>query len=71
MQDLEQLATEIRAELVFGVSKTGGHLRGSLDVVDLTVALHHVFDFPEDRFTWDVGPQVSSQWLSLNFKYEW
>jgi 1-deoxy-D-xylulose-5-phosphate synthase len=57
VQDLEQLATEIRAELVFGVSKTGGHLGGSLGVVDLTVALHHVFDSPEDRIIWDVGHQ--------------
>lgn len=57
IQDLEQLATEIRAELVFGVAKTGGHLGGSLGVVDLTVALHHVFDSPEDKIIWDVGHQ--------------
>lgn len=57
IRDLEQLATEIRAELVFGVSKTGGHLGGSLGVVDLTVALHHVFDCPEDKIIWDVGHQ--------------
>lgn len=57
-QDLEQLAAEVRAEIVYTVAKTGGHLSASLGVVDLTVALHHVFDTPNDRILWDVGHQA-------------
>uniref|UniRef100_A0A224XFS8 1-deoxy-D-xylulose-5-phosphate synthase n=1 Tax=Hypericum annulatum TaxID=708052 RepID=A0A224XFS8_9ROSI len=57
-QDLEQLAAELRADIVHSVSKTGGHLSASLGVVDLTVALHHVFNCPEDRIIWDVGHQA-------------
>lgn len=57
-QDLEKLAAELRAEIVYSVSRTGGHLSSSLGVVDLTVALHHVFDTPEDKIIWDVGHQV-------------
>ncbi|NP_001312088.1 probable 1-deoxy-D-xylulose-5-phosphate synthase 2, chloroplastic [Nicotiana tabacum] len=56
--DLEQLAAEVRAEIVYSVAKTGGHLSSSLGVVDLTVALHHVFDTPDDRIIWDVGHQA-------------
>ncbi|KAL3527566.1 hypothetical protein ACH5RR_012222 [Cinchona calisaya] len=56
--DLEQLAAELRAEIVFSVAKTGGHLSSSLGVVELTVALHHVFNTPEDRIIWDVGHQA-------------
>lgn len=59
-QDLEQLAAELRAEIVHTVSKTGGHLSSSLGVVELTVALHHVFDAPDDKIIWDVGHQVRS-----------
>lgn len=58
VQDLEQLSAEVRAELVYTVAKTGGHLSSSLGVVDLTVALHHVFNTPEDKIIWDVGHQV-------------
>lgn len=61
LQDLEQLAAELRAEIVYSVAKTGGHLSASLGVVDLTVALHHVFNTPEDRIIWDVGHQVKSK----------
>ncbi|XP_073143409.1 1-deoxy-D-xylulose-5-phosphate synthase 2, chloroplastic-like [Henckelia pumila] len=57
-KDLEQLAAEVRAEIVYSVSKTGGHLSSSLGVVELTVALHHVFDCPEDKIIWDVGHQA-------------
>lgn len=60
-QDLEKLAAELRAEIVYSVAKTGGHLSSSLGVVDLTVALHHVFDTPEDKIIWDVGHQVRSR----------
>lgn len=57
-QDLEQLAAELRAEIVYTVAKTGGHLSSSLGVVELTVALHHVFNTPDDKLIWDVGHQV-------------
>ncbi|CAI0403856.1 unnamed protein product [Linum tenue] len=56
--DLEQLAAELRAEIVYGVAKTGGHLSSSLGVVELSVALHHVFSTPEDKIIWDVGHQA-------------
>ncbi|MEC9342329.1 MAG: 1-deoxy-D-xylulose-5-phosphate synthase, partial [Pseudomonadota bacterium] len=55
--DLPQLAEELRAELVDAVSQTGGHLGAGLGVVELTVALHYVFDTPDDRVIWDVGHQ--------------
>ncbi|WP_273793362.1 1-deoxy-D-xylulose-5-phosphate synthase [Brucella anthropi] len=56
--DLPQLAQELRAELIDVVSTTGGHLGAGLGVVELTVALHHVFDTPHDRIIWDVGHQA-------------
>src|ERR687891_135020 len=58
---LEQLATladELRAETVQSVSRTGGHLGAGLGVIELTVALHHVFETPSDRLIWDVGHQA-------------
>ena len=58
VQDLEQLAAELRVDIVHSVSKTGGHLSASLGVVELAVALHHVFNTPEDKIIWDVGHQV-------------
>lgn len=64
-QELGQLAAELRAEIVHTVSKTGGHLSASLGVVDLAVALHHVFDAPHDKILWDVGHQVSE--ISCSF----
>jgi 1-deoxy-D-xylulose-5-phosphate synthase len=57
-KDLKQLADELRAETVRAVSITGGHLGASLGVIELTVALHHVFDTPRDRLIWDVGHQA-------------
>ena len=56
--DLHQLADELRAELLDAVSVTGGHLGAGLGVVELTVALHYVFDTPHDRLIWDVGHQA-------------
>jgi 1-deoxy-D-xylulose-5-phosphate synthase len=56
-EQLRQLADELRAETVDAVSTTGGHLGASLGVVELTVALHAVFDTPHDRLIWDVGHQ--------------
>ena len=54
---LRQLADELRAETISAVSVTGGHLGAGLGVVELTVALHYVFDTPNDRLVWDVGHQ--------------
>ncbi|MBM3514996.1 MAG: 1-deoxy-D-xylulose-5-phosphate synthase [Alphaproteobacteria bacterium] len=59
--DFEKLTTlsdELRAETIYAVSRTGGHLGAGLGVVELTVALHHVFDTPADRLIWDVGHQA-------------
>jgi 1-deoxy-D-xylulose-5-phosphate synthase len=56
-QELEQLAAEIRQELVTIVSASGGHLASNLGVVELTIALHRVFDSPRDKIIWDVGHQ--------------
>ncbi|KAI9119603.1 hypothetical protein K1719_009479 [Acacia pycnantha] len=57
-QDLEQLAAELRADIVHTVCNTGGHLSSSLGVVELAVALHHVFNTPDDKIIWDVGHQA-------------
>ncbi len=57
-EQLKQLADELRAETVDAVSHTGGHLGAGLGVVELTVALHHVFNTPEDKIIWDVGHQA-------------
>jgi 1-deoxy-D-xylulose-5-phosphate synthase len=56
--DLPRLADELRAETIDAVSATGGHLGAGLGVVELTVALHYVFDTPADRLIWDVGHQA-------------
>jgi 1-deoxy-D-xylulose-5-phosphate synthase len=56
--DLRQLADELRAETINAVAVTGGHLGAGLGVVELTVALHYVFDTPADRIIWDVGHQA-------------
>lgn len=55
---LELLAEEIRQELITGLAKAGGHLGPNLGVVELTLALHHVFSTPKDKFVWDVSHQV-------------
>ncbi len=55
---LPQLATELRQEMIEAVSVTGGHLGAGLGVVELTVALHYLFDTPRDRLIWDVGHQA-------------
>ena len=57
-EQLRQLADELRAETIDAVSVTGGHLGAGLGVVELTVALHAVFDTPRDRLIWDVGHQA-------------
>lgn len=54
---LERLADELRAFILDSVSRTGGHLSSNLGTVELTIALHYVFNTPDDRIVWDVGHQ--------------
>src|SRR5438309_1537092 len=56
--ELKQLANELRDFVLQSVSQTGGHLSSNLGTVELTVALHHVFNTPHDRLVWDVGHQT-------------
>jgi 1-deoxy-D-xylulose-5-phosphate synthase len=58
VEELEQLSHEVRQDMIQSVSYTGGHLGAGLGVVELTVALHHIFDTPRDRLIWDVGHQA-------------
>jgi 1-deoxy-D-xylulose-5-phosphate synthase len=57
IQDLQQLAMEIREYTIETVEKTGGHLASTLGAVELTIALHHLYDTPNDKLVWDVGHQ--------------
>ena len=57
-EQLLQLADELRAFLLYSVGQSGGHFGAGLGVVELTVALHHVFHTPHDRIVWDVGHQT-------------
>ena len=57
VSQLRQLADELRAETISAVSVTGGHLGAGLGVVELTTAIHYVFNTPDDRLIWDVGHQ--------------
>lgn len=72
IEELQTLATEVRQETVFAVSQTGGHLGAGLGVVELTVALHHVFNTPNDKIIWDVGHQtyphkiLTGRWNRIN-----
>lgn len=56
--ELEGLADELRQDLLYTVGQTGGHFGAGLGVIELTIALHYVFDTPEDRLVWDVGHQA-------------
>ena len=56
-EDLQKVSDEVRKEMISAVSETGGHLGAGLGVVELTVALHYVFDTPNDKLIWDVGHQ--------------
>ena len=58
LAEFPQLAEEIRSFLIESVSRTGGHLASNLGVVELTLALHNVLDFPDDKLIWDVGHQA-------------
>ena len=57
-EELKQLCEEIRTEIISVVSKNGGHLAPNLGVIELTVALHRVFNSPDDKIIWDVGHQA-------------
>src|ERR1700740_2967644 len=58
LPQMHQLAEEIRYELITRLAKNGGHLGPNLGVVELTLALHTVFDTPKDKFVWDVSHQI-------------
>ena len=61
LSDLPLLAEDIRREIIDTVAETGGHLAPCLGVVELTLAIHYVFNTPDDRIIWDVGHQRFSQ----------
>ena len=73
---LEQVSNELRNELIDVVSETGGHLGAGLGVVELTVALHYVFNTPNDKLVWDVGHQcyphkiITGNYLSSTYVSE-
>jgi len=56
--ELEELANELRQDLLYSVGRTGGHFGAGLGVIELTIALHYVYDTPDDRLVWDVGHQA-------------
>jgi 1-deoxy-D-xylulose-5-phosphate synthase len=58
IEELKELSYELRWEVIEAVSQTGGHLSSSLGVTELTVALHYVFNAPEDKIIWDVAHQA-------------
>ena len=58
IEELKIFSAEVRKELINAVSVTGGHLGAGLGVVELTVALHYIFDTPNDKLIWDVGHQT-------------
>ena len=57
LEKLDELSSEVRQLVIDTVSETGGHLASSLGVVELTIALHYIFDTPKDKLVWDVGHQ--------------
>ena len=57
-RQMQAVADEVRQDMIAAVSQTGGHLGAGLGVVELTVALHYIFDTPKDRLIWDVGHQA-------------
>ncbi|MDO4337497.1 MAG: 1-deoxy-D-xylulose-5-phosphate synthase [Eubacteriales bacterium] len=70
LADFPQLAEEIRRFLIESVSRTGGHLASNLGVVELTIALHNVLDFPQDKLIWDVGHQAYTHKILTGRKEE-
>lgn len=69
LHELNLLASEIREKMIDTVSKNGGHLSSNLGVVELSIAMHTVFNSPEDKFVWDVGHQIYTHKLLTN-RYE-
>ena len=69
-RQLKQLAEELRAFVLQSVSQTGGHLSSNLGTVELTIALHYVFDTPEDRLVWDVGHQTYAHKILTGRRHE-
>jgi len=70
LKELNKLASEIRDELISVVSTNGGHLASNLGVVELTIALHRVFDSPQDKIIWDVGHQAYTHKLLTGRKHQ-
>lgn len=70
-KQLAQLSEELRSFLVESVSRTGGHLSSNLGTVELTIALHYVFDTPHDRLIWDVGHQTYAHKVLTGRRAEW
>ena len=69
IEDLTALASEVRQYLVHSVAETGGHLGASLGTVELTIALHHIFNTPDDRIVWDVGHQTYPHKISVSYTH--
>ena len=69
-EELGSLASEIRQFIIESVSKTGGHLSSNLGVVEVTLALHYIFDAPKDKFIWDVGHQTYAHKILTGRKQE-
>ena len=70
VERLPELAEEIRGFLIESLSRTGGHLASNLGVVELTIALHRVYDLPEDKILWDVGHQAYTHKILTGRKEE-
>ena len=70
IEDLDQLSFELRSDMIDIVSKTGGHLGAGLGVVELAIAIHYVFDTPDDRLIWDVGHQAYPHKILTNRRHE-
>lgn len=68
--ELKLLADELREFVIESVSKTGGHLSSNLGVIELTVALHYVYDAPKDKLVWDVGHQTYAHKIITGRKHE-
>ena len=70
-RQLGQLGEELRAYIIESVSQTGGHLSSNLGTVELTIALHYVFDTPHDRLVWDVGHQTYAHKILTGRREPW
>jgi len=70
IEDLDNLCSELRSDMINIVSKTGGHLGAGLGVVELAVAIHYVFDTPDDRLIWDVGHQAYPHKILTNRRHK-